>query len=98
MIKKRSVSYDYLEDTVEIINKPLFYTGLGMQIGPLIILGVLAIIYGLSKIDFTWIVKVIDVIFEPAKLYGYAIISGVLLYYITSLWMIKEGTKKWMKK
>lgn len=96
MVKKYIRSYIQTNENnqVEITNKPLFYTGLSMQIAPLIIIGILVVIWGISKLDFTWIIEVINVLFEPAKLYGYAIISGVILYYITSIFFIKEGTKK----
>jgi hypothetical protein len=78
----------------EIHNKPALYTGLAMQVGPVIIAAIIAIIWAISKINFYWIIRLLEIILNEARLKYYAVILAIILYYATSWLLVKMGVKK----
>jgi len=76
-----------------ITNKPAFYSGIAMQIGPLVIVGILAIIWGLSKLDFTPIIEFSKIIFTTENIFYYLVGLALILYFVMSQLLIKIGSK-----
>lgn len=78
----------------QITNKPAFYTGLAMQLGPIAIGVIIATGYAISKLDFAWVIEIFRIMFTVEKIKYYLIGLAVLLYYTMSGLLVYLGVKK----
>ncbi len=70
-----------------ITNRPALYTGLTMQLAPVVIAVIVAIGYAISRIDFTWTIELSKILFTEGNM-KYSIAALIIILYYTLSWLL----------